>query len=80
MKEGASIKRKEGDMPLKSHSSMNHTPVQVGVIGWQKGVSHGEWRVGCNCGFSVSVLFSLSHCVEHVSVYQLLTGRPSHDE
>lgn len=45
----------------KSH--MNQSPAQVGVMGWQRGVSHGEHRVRYNRGLSVSVLFSLSPCV-----------------
>lgn len=59
--EGASIKRRDEDTPLKSH--MNQSPAQVGVMRWQKGVSHSEHRVRYNCGLYVSVLFSLSPCV-----------------
>lgn len=60
MKGGASIKRRDGDVPLCMYICVNQSPVQVGVMGWQTDVSHGECRVRYNCGLSVSALFSLS--------------------
>lgn len=62
---GGSIHKKKGWRHASkiTRSSIVQSPAQVGVMGWQKGVSHGECRVGYNCGLSVSVLFLLSPCV-----------------
>lgn len=61
--EGGRIYKKKGWRHASKikQSRMNQSPAQVGVMGWDKCVSHGECR---DCRLTVSVLFLLSPCVE----------------